>query len=169
MTIPGGPRVEVVDVADLIPDERNANMGTERGTAMLEDSLRKYKAGRSILLDKRGRIIAGNKTHAKFGEIGGGRVVVVHTDGTSLVAVQRDDLDLDEPEARALAIADNRVGEVNLEWNSEALEELATGGFDFNGLFSGAELERILATSIAGDVPQNGGGKMVCPACGYEF
>jgi hypothetical protein len=45
----------------LAPDKRNANRGTVRGRALLEDSLRRYGAGRSILADKHGNIIAGNK------------------------------------------------------------------------------------------------------------
>lgn len=49
-------------LSDLAPDARNANKGTERGNAMIENSLRQFGAGRSILLDRHGRIIAGNKT-----------------------------------------------------------------------------------------------------------
>jgi hypothetical protein len=49
-------------IRDLTPDPRNANKGSERGTGMLEHSLRSYGAGRSILADKHGVIIAGNKT-----------------------------------------------------------------------------------------------------------
>ncbi len=47
---------------DLSPDNRNANRGTDRGRSMLGSSLKKYGAGRSILIDKHGTIIAGNKT-----------------------------------------------------------------------------------------------------------
>lgn len=47
-------------VSDLQPDKRNANKGTERGLKALDHSLRQYGAGRSLLVDKHGRIIAGN-------------------------------------------------------------------------------------------------------------
>jgi ParB-like chromosome segregation protein Spo0J len=41
------------------------------------------------------------------------------------VAVQRGDLDLKrDRKARELAIADNRVGEIDLEWNPEVLASL---------------------------------------------
>lgn len=46
-------------VTDLTPDKRNANKGTERGLKALDHSLRQYGAGRSLLVDKHGRIIAG--------------------------------------------------------------------------------------------------------------
>jgi len=45
----------------------NANRGTERGTSALESSLELYGAGRSILLDKNGIIIAGNKVKGEWG------------------------------------------------------------------------------------------------------
>jgi DNA modification methylase len=96
----------------------NANRGTERGRDMLEKSLRQYGAGRSILLDKHGRIIAGNKTAQTAAEIGLDDLVVVETDGKQVVAVKRMDLDLEnDDDARALAYADNRVAEVDLDFD----------------------------------------------------
>ena len=46
--------------ARLTPDRHNMNRGTERGLQLLEKSLRDYGAGRSILVDKAGNVIAGN-------------------------------------------------------------------------------------------------------------
>ena len=126
---------------DLTPDSRNANKGTPRGNQMIEDSLRQYGAGRSILLDKHGRIIAGNKTAENAGSIGLDDVIVVQTDGTKLVAVQRTDLDLNDPRARQLAIADNRASEVSLDWDVEALKGLALDGVDLAPFFTADELE----------------------------
>jgi hypothetical protein len=101
---------DIRKVSDLQPDKRNANKGTERGLKALDHSLRQYGAGRSLLVDKHGRIIAGNKTAQAAADIGLEDVIVVHTDGTKLVAVQRDDLDLEQDKAaRELAYADNRV------------------------------------------------------------
>src|SRR5262245_14688225 len=47
---------------DLQPDPHNANRGTDRGRAALERSLREYGVGRAVLIDRHGRVIAGNKT-----------------------------------------------------------------------------------------------------------
>ena len=57
-------------IKDLQFDNHNANKGTARGRGMLEKSLQKYGAGRSILIDKNNKIIAGNKTIEIAGEIG---------------------------------------------------------------------------------------------------
>lgn len=137
-------------LSDIIPDANNANLGTERGRAALESSLRKHGAGRSILLDHAGRIISGNKTVEEAGQLGLDELIIVKTDGTKLVAVQREDLDLadDSTGARELAYADNRVGELDLSWNPETILADLDSGVDLGGLFREDELDRILGTVV---------------------
>lgn len=130
-------------LADLIPDNRNANKGTERGNALIQESLQQYGAGRSILLDKHGAIIAGNKTVENCGAIGLDDVIVVQSDGTKLVAVQRTDLDLKDARTRQFAIADNRAGQVSLDWDVDVLKELALDGVDLAPFWSADELEKM--------------------------
>jgi hypothetical protein len=57
-------------ISDLIPDDKNFNKGSEFGNLLIEKSFRKYGAGRSILLDKNNRIIAGNKSVKNAAAIG---------------------------------------------------------------------------------------------------
>lgn len=61
---------ETIKLADLTPDARNANKGTKRGADMINRSLGELGAGRSILVDKNGKIIAGNKTTEGAAAIG---------------------------------------------------------------------------------------------------
>lgn len=112
-------------IADLIQDDRNLNKGTEEGRKLIEKSLRKFGAGRSVLIDKNNRIIAGNKTHENAEAIGMDDVIIVETDGRKLVAVKRTDIDLDSPEGREMALADNATVKVDLEWDTEQLESIA--------------------------------------------
>lgn len=170
---------EVHTVADLLSDDRNANRGTERGNAMIEHSLRQYGAGRSILIDKNGKIIAGNKTVENAGLIGLEEVVVVPTDGSKLVAVQRTDLDLDaDPRARGLALLDNRTAEVNLDWDTELLALLREEGLDTSSVFSDAEMDMMLkqADEETPAAPEDFASydesietDHKCPKCGYEW
>lgn len=129
---------------DLLPDPKNANKGTARGLAMLDDSLRKYGAGRSILVDKNGNVIAGNKTLERAVDVGIEDVIMVPSDGKQLIAVQRTDIDLDTPQGRSLAIADNRVGEVDLDWDAEALAALANEGVKLEEWWDEGELGQLL-------------------------
>lgn len=103
------------------------NLGNDKGNAILQQSIQELGAGRSILVDKNGFIIAGNKTAQAALNEGLDDAIIVETAGDKLVVVQRTDLDLStDPRAKQLAIADNRVAEINLEWDTEALKELAT-------------------------------------------
>ena len=118
-------RIRTVPISALVLDVENANKGRRRGRELLEASLDKYGAGRSVLVDRHDRVIAGNKTVEAARAAGMESITVIETDGSSLVAVRRGDLDLKkDKKARELAIADNRVGELDLEWNPEVLATL---------------------------------------------
>ena len=140
------------DYSGIRPDVKNANKGTERGRYMVEASLRETGAGRSILLDKDGRIIAGNKTFEAASDIGL-PVRIVQTDGSELVAVQRTDLDLDDytGTARKLAYYDNRTSSVDLAWDVEQILADVNAGLDLSGLWFEHELDGLL-NGIAGEV-----------------
>jgi hypothetical protein len=145
-------RKATTDYGGIQPDRKNANKGTERGRYMVEASLRETGAGRSILLDKDGRIIAGNKTFEAASDIGL-PVRVVETDGTELVAVKRTDLDLDDDTgtARKLAYYDNRSAQVGLDWDAEQMLADLGAGLDLSAMFKQDELDELLATIGAPD------------------
>jgi hypothetical protein len=129
----------------LKPDTRNANKGTVRGRALLEDSLRRYGAGRSILADKHGNVVAGNKTLESAADIGL-PVRIVESDGTELIVVQRTDLDLySDKAARELAYADNRIASLDLDWDVAELLADRDAGLDLAAVgFSDFELAQLL-------------------------
>jgi hypothetical protein len=134
-----------VPLTDLTPDDRNANFGTARGREMVEESMRRYGAARAIVADRNLKIVAGNTAHEVAIDIGMTDALIVKTDGTKLVVVQRTDLDLDSPEGRAAAVADNRTAEVGLSWDRDVLAELAADdAVDLSPLFSNVELASLL-------------------------
>jgi DNA modification methylase len=136
------PKIRVVPITQLILDEKNANKGTKRGRELLGESLEKYGAARSIVVDRKNRVIAGNKTVEAARAAGMESISVIETDGSSLIAVQRADLDLrTDKKARELAIADNRVSEIDLDWNPEVL---ATLDADLSQFWSEGELKTLL-------------------------
>ena len=108
---------------DLTPDSNNFNKHTEFGSKLLEDSLRKFGAGRSILCDKDGNIIAGNGVVETAAVIGMDKIKVVETDGTELVVVRRNDLKLDSPEGRELALADNMTALKGIDLDLAKVQE----------------------------------------------
>lgn len=136
-------QTEVVDIRDLIPDDHNFNAGTEKGREMIEKSFRELGAGRSILLDKNNRIIAGNKSQQAAIATGITKVRIVDTEGDEIVAVRRRDVDLDSKVGRELAFADNATQQVSLAWDETELQtvqadvegfDIADFGFDIEDL-----------------------------------
>ena len=113
------------NVEVLIPDNKNFNKHTEYGMHILEESIRKFGLGRSILIDKNNRIIAGNGVVETASQIDLDKVLVVETMGNTLVAVKRTDIDLDSAKGRELALADNATSKVNLAWDESLIEEVS--------------------------------------------
>lgn len=124
-------KVLETSIDKLIPDNKNFNKGTQFGEHLMDESLRKFGLGRSILLDKNNRIISGNKTTEKAGELGYEKVLVIETDGSTLVAVKRNDIDLDSTVGRELALADNATSKANLSWDEGMIMQCAER-FDFD-------------------------------------
>lgn len=168
-----GKEKSIVHLSDLVPDQKNANKGTQRGRGQLEQSLRRYGAGRSLVVDAEGNVIAGNKTVEAAAELEL-PLKVVKSDGNELVVVQRTDLNIDSPKGRGLAIADNRTSEVGLDWDVDTLTELSSE-VDLTEFFFPNELEELVGDisnvkfeeyddTVADDIPM-----CICPECGCKF
>lgn len=112
---------ELIDIEELRQDNLNFNKGTYQGEVLIKKSLERFKAGRSVLIDKDNNIIAGNKTVQAAATMGM-KVRVIETTGDELVAVKRTDIDIDSKEGRELALADNRTAQINLAWDEQNLE-----------------------------------------------
>lgn len=111
-----------IKLSDLTPDNKNFNKGSEFGNSLIEKSFRKFGAGRSILIDKNNRIIAGNKSVENAMAIGMDDVQIVESDGTKIIAVKRTDIDLDSPQGREMALADNASAKANIVFDAELIE-----------------------------------------------
>jgi hypothetical protein len=111
-----------IKLSDLIPDDKNFNKGSEYGNGLIEKSFSKFGAGRSILIDKNNRIIAGNKSVENAMSIGLDDVQIVESDGKKIIAVKRMDIDLDTPQGREMALADNASAKANIVFDAELIE-----------------------------------------------
>lgn len=114
-------------MVEVKTDPFNANRHAPRGQYMLDQSLRRVGAGRSIVAAKDGTILAGNLT-AEVAQERGIPFREIHTDGTELVVVVRDDIEAGSPLAKELALADNRSAEVSLDWDTLVLEQYKDDG-----------------------------------------
>ena len=93
-------------LSELKPDVRNARKRNKRASSTIEHSLKTLGAGRSIVIDKHGAIIAGNGVVENAAKAGITDIEVIQSDGSRIIAVQRVDLDLNtDAKARSHAAA----------------------------------------------------------------
>ena len=134
---------DINHIGDLTPDPRNARQHNPRNVGMVEKALREVGAGRSIVIDENGKILAGNATIEAAAIAGIENVQVIKADGNTIIAVQRDDLT--EEQKRKLALYDNRAAEL-ADWDPEVIAAIA---LDDDGtlddVFTGDELERVVS------------------------
>ena len=159
---PDGVDIRDGHIGEFQQDPNNARKHNPRNVGMIERSLSETGAGRSLLADRNGVLIAGNATIEAAAQAGITEAIVVRTRGDKLVIHQRDDLDAAEPVARKAAIYDNRANELS-EWDAEVLANFAD--LDVLGhAFTDAELDRIFSRSLdepAGDGDGDGGGAVL--------
>ena len=112
------------DINELKFDNKNFNKHTQRGMGLLEKSLTQFGAGRSVLVDKDNRIIAGNGIVEAAASVGITKTKIVETDGKELVVVKRKDVALDSHQGREMALADNATAAVDLDWDKDNLADV---------------------------------------------
>ena len=87
-------------------DERNYRQHSQHNLDLIGYSMDEGGMGRSVLADKTGAIIGGNGT-LRMANQRGIPQRIIHTDGSELIVVVRDDLSPDDPRRQLLAVMDN--------------------------------------------------------------
>jgi hypothetical protein len=163
-------------LGDLKPDAKNLRRHTSRNIGMVERSLETDGFGRSILLDAAGNIIAGNGVTEAAGNVGLENVIVVPSDGTKVIAVQRTDVEPGSERAVRLAIADNRANDLS-DFDPAAIALLADE-VNLSDFWRDDELDALLATINTPDATapdafpaydEEIATEHQCPKCGYQW
>jgi len=163
-------------IKDLRPDPQNARQHNPRNLAMIEDSLRRVGAARSVVIDDDNIILAGNGVVAAAEAAGIERIRVIETDGDEIIAVRRSGLT--DEQKRLLAYYDNRTAEL-ATWSAEQVVADLDAGLSLEGMFYEDELATILGNaaddlasvefreydeSVADEVEY-----LTCPECGHRW
>lgn len=112
-------KIEQMQVADLIPYERNAKKHDDRQVANVAKSIEEFGMVQPIVVDKENNIIIGHC-----------RALACKKAGVDEVPVVRME-DLTPEEANKLRFLDNKLNES--EWDFEALKLDNLGDIDFDG------------------------------------
>ena len=135
-------------ISDFRPQQRNANRHTQRGLGMLDKSMADNGFIGAMTSAADGEIFDGSArletAYDRFGEEV--EPIVVDADGTRPIIVRRVDIpSASDPKAKKLAIAANRIAQVDLDWDPEVLAAV-NQEIDIGDLFFENELEDIFKT-----------------------
>ena len=141
----------MTSITSLVGDHKNARRRTDRSSQLIKESLQKYGAARSIVIDEENRILAGNGTIEGAKAAGIKNVRVIETDGSEVIAVRRTGLS--EDEKVGLALADNRTGDLS-EWDAEMLHQLSEE-HDISDWFTKDDLDELFNATTLDPVEGN--------------
>jgi len=130
----------LTSITSLKSDHKNARRRTDRSSDLIKESLQRYGAARSIVIDEDNRILAGNGTIDGAKAAGIKNVRIIETDGDEIIAVKRTGLS--EEQKVGLALADNRTADLS-EWDQEMLHQLSEE-HDISPWFDQDDLNEIL-------------------------
>jgi len=132
-------------LSDFRPQKVNANKHTQRGLGMLDRSMSDHGFFGAMTSAADGEIFDGSArletAYERFGEEV--EPIIIEADGTRPIIVKRVDIpSADDPKAKKMAIAANRIASVDLEWDADVLASIADE-VDISDMFFDAELEEI--------------------------
>ena len=130
----------IKSLSSLKQDPKNARKRTAQSKHLIQESLTRYGAARSIVIDETNRILAGNGTVEAATRSGINKVRIIETDGDEIIAVRRTGLS--EEEKVGLALADNRTADLS-EWDAQMLATLAAE-HDIQPWFSDDDISKLL-------------------------
>ena len=135
-------------------DKKNYRKHNARNKDLINKSLKKCGAGRSIVIDNEGEIIAGNGLYEQAQKLNI-PTKIIETDGSELVVVKRTDLNTNDEKRKQLAIMDNSTSDSS-EFDLDSLqadfdvEQLQDWGLDVE--FESLEEQEIIEDEVPEEV-----------------
>ena len=154
-------------------DAHNYRKHSDKNKSLINKSLKECGAGRSIVIDNDGEIIAGNGIYEQAQKLNI-PTKIIETDGSELVVVKRTDLKTNDEKRKQLAIMDNSTSDSS-EFDLESLQadfdvdELQDWGLDVE--FDSLEEQEIIEDEVPeevetrcklGDIWQLGNHRLMC-------
>ena len=136
----------------FIPQRKNANKHTQRGLKELENSIQRDGWIGAITVTADGETFDGSARLETLANVMPDKEpIVIDVDGHTPVVVRRTDIpNADDPRAKRLAVAANRIAQVDLDWDASVLADLAQQEGDLlAGLFNDDELAELIGQGEA--------------------
>jgi hypothetical protein len=181
-------KVYEADIADFKPLPSNHNKHSVKGQKMVTNSMQKRGYARPAFAANDGTVLGGNLSTMEVAPavgLGGGRVLVVETDGDMPIIHKRRDIAPDSLAAKTLSYEDNLTSFFDFTPSLEVFAADLESGFDFEAIdVTVPDLGRLLgpaAEEMLGGVPNfepvgadtqprlDRKSPVTCPECGHEF
>jgi hypothetical protein len=153
-------QIEAVPLDSLSLDPANIRQHDERNRATIRASLTRFGPGRSIVIDGKGVVRAGNGTLDAAKSLGYDEVLVVEPKPGQLVAVRRRDWS--PTEGTAYSIADNHATDQSTNDDTalaDTLRALQSEDFDLDAVgYTGDEVDALIER-LAGEIVSDPAGE----------
>lgn len=139
------PAVTKPKLSNFRTQRLNANKHTPRGLGLLADSIEQDGWIGAMTVAADGETFDGSaRLEVLADAMPSAEPIVVDSDGTRPVIVRRTDIPTtDDPRAKRLGLGANRIAQVDLDWDADALAALA-GDVDLSKLWNKDELAELL-------------------------
>lgn len=147
-------RIRRRKLTDYLKDPENPNAGSDRGRALIRESLTERGVGAALLADADDMLIGGNQTIDQALAAGFVDALEIDLPPDVLPVLRRADLDLDNPDdlrARQLSLDLNRSRDF-AQWAMSVIEAGWAESIDMSDYFDAEEIEAILEQARAEDV-----------------
>lgn len=176
-------RAEVMSLDSFVSDPANVRRRDDRAKDTLRASLTRFGPARSIVVDGKGVIRAGNGTAEAAHAAGITKALVVDAEADQLVVVRRKDWS--PSEATAYSLADNRTTDLSIDDPTDlasTLRALQSEDFDLSAVgFTAGEIDALCEGLGDAILPPEADGKEYdesvadeveyceCPSCGHKW
>ena len=139
-------------LTDFKPQRKNSNKHTPRGLSALEQSIQADGWIGAITVAADGETFDGSARIEVGAATGFEDAIVVESDGTRpIVHVRKDIPTADDPRARRLGHAANRVAQINLDFDPSVILADIEAGVNLDALWRPDELEALVAAASVPD------------------
>lgn len=173
------PEKKGKQLKDFRQQVANANKHTARGMGLLEDSMNQVGFTAPMIACADGEVIAGSARHETAAHVFGpeSEPIVIESDGTRPVVVVRTDIANAQTKlAKKISLLDNRVAQVDLDWDAEMLKNLLTefdqqevGKMGFDESFLAVLDPQIPVGNTEIDENALADTNTECPKCGFKW
>lgn len=152
----GNSQIKKGKLSQFKPATSNSNRHTARGMEALGNAMSEVGYVVPVTVAADGEALDGSARLEKAFEKFGDEALIIKHDGTRPVVMVREDIpNAQTPLAKKLAISANRIGQLDLDWDTEQILADMRDGLDLGNLWNEAELGEMIEDALLAEAIAN--------------